>query len=65
MTSNRSRKRRRSVAFESPEPINRDVKSAADSDGVEDRAEKGAEVWDAFREEYYEGMTHLAAEGFM
>jgi hypothetical protein len=66
MSPVQSRKRRRSVALESTENVGEVCKEISTDDaqqheqeGVEIQKEdtdKAAQVWEAFREEYYEGM---------
>jgi hypothetical protein len=66
MSPVQTRKRRRSVAFDSSESVEHAQNAVDDTvvqngDSVkplQDDPEKMADVWEAFREEYYEG-THL------
>lgn len=50
-----SRKRTRSVAFETSESVEETTSPITKITGELELEEKGGEVWDAFREEYYEG----------
>jgi hypothetical protein len=52
-----SRKRTRSVAFETSASVEK-IDSLNTKTIEEELDERGSEVWDAFREEYYEGAPY-------